>query len=61
MKVKIRNSSLKHRRKTGFLTRKKTRGGRRVIANQRRAAAGGQKASRIVKARHQKSKARAKA
>ena len=36
MKLCIRHSSLKKRRLTGFLTRKKTRGGRKVITNQRR-------------------------
>ena len=36
MKVKIRNSSRKYKKKTGFLTRMKTRGGRKVIKNQRK-------------------------
>lgn len=40
MHVKRRNSALKHRRKTGFRTRMKTRGGRKVIARQRARAAG---------------------
>ncbi len=31
-----RHSSLKRRKKTGFLTRMKTHGGRRVIRNQRK-------------------------
>ncbi|BBM83161.1 50S ribosomal protein L34 [Candidatus Uabimicrobium amorphum] len=36
MKVKTRKSSLKYRKKTGFLTRMKTRGGRAIISNQRK-------------------------
>ena len=56
MKVKIRNSASKHRKKTGFLTRKKTRGGRKVNANQRRIAAGKPKRVKLVKARHIKAK-----
>lgn len=36
MKVKIRKSSVKYRKKTGFLTRMKTRGGRAIISNQRK-------------------------
>lgn len=35
MKVKIRKSSIKYKKKTGFLTRMKTRGGRAAIKNQR--------------------------
>ena len=36
MKVRIRKSNLKRARTCGFLARKKTRGGRKIIANQRR-------------------------
>ncbi len=36
MKVKIRRSGKKKARAKGFLTRKKTKGGRRILANQRR-------------------------
>lgn len=36
MKVKIRKSNLKRRRKTGFRTRMKTATGRRMIRNRRR-------------------------
>jgi ribosomal protein L34 len=36
MKVRIRKSNLKRARKVGFLARKKTRGGRKIIARQRR-------------------------
>ncbi len=36
MKIKVRNSSLKYKKKTGFLTRMKTKGGRRIIKNQRK-------------------------
>jgi ribosomal protein L34 len=36
MKVRIRKSNLKRARKCGFLARKKTRGGRKIIARQRR-------------------------
>jgi ribosomal protein L34 len=36
MKVRIRKSNLKRARKVGFLAGKKTRGGRKIIANQRR-------------------------
>lgn len=36
MKVNIRKSSVKYRRKTGFLTRMKTRGGRAIIKAMRR-------------------------
>ena len=35
MKLKIRNSSTKKRKKTGFLTRQKTVGGRKVNKRQR--------------------------
>ena len=35
MKIKIRNSKKKHNRKTGFLTRQKTAGGRKVNKRQR--------------------------
>ena len=56
MKIKIRKSSLKHRKKTGFLTRKKTRGGRAVVANHRRIAAGRPKKVKLMKARHVRAK-----
>ncbi len=36
MKERIRKSTLKRIRKLGFLARKKTRGGRAIIARQRR-------------------------
>ncbi len=36
MKVKIRKSNTKKSRKTGFLTRQKTKGGRKTNARQRR-------------------------
>ncbi len=36
MKLKIRNSAAKKRKKTGFLTRQKTAGGRKVNARHRR-------------------------
>lgn len=36
MKIKTRKSSVKYRKKTGFLTRMKTRGGRATIKNQRK-------------------------
>jgi len=36
MKLKIRNSNRKKSRKSGFRTRQKTRGGRKVNARQRR-------------------------
>jgi ribosomal protein L34 len=36
MKVRIRKSNLKRARKCGFLARKKTRGGRKIISRQRR-------------------------
>ncbi|MDA3962679.1 MAG: hypothetical protein PF961_17985 [Planctomycetota bacterium] len=52
MKVKIRKSAAKHRKKTGFLTRKQTRGGRAVVRNQRRIAAGRPKRVKLMKARH---------
>lgn len=52
MKVKIRNSAAKHRKKTGFLTRKKTRGGRAVNKNQIKVAAGKPKRVKLMKARH---------
>lgn len=54
MKVKIRNSSLKRRKMTGFLTRKKTRGGRAAVRNQRNIAAGKPKRVKVMKARHVK-------
>lgn len=56
MKVKIRNSATKYRKKTGFLTRKKTRGGRAVNKNQRRIAAGRPKRVKLMKARHMTAK-----
>jgi len=43
MKTKIRNSSIKYRRKTGFRTRMKTRNGRRIINRQRARACGKKK------------------
>ena len=36
MKIKTRNSKAKHAKKTGYLTRQKTKGGRKV--NKRRRA-----------------------
>lgn len=36
MKIKIRNSKTKKSRKSGFRTRQKTAGGRKVNARQRR-------------------------
>ena len=36
MKLKVRNSKSKHAKKTGFLTRQKTKGGRKTNARQRR-------------------------
>lgn len=36
MKLKIRNSKAKKQKKTGFLTRQKTKSGRKVNARQRR-------------------------
>lgn len=35
MKLRIRNSSSKHKKKTGYLTRQKTKGGRKVNKRQR--------------------------
>ena len=52
MHVKIRTSAAKHRKKTGFLTRKKSRGGREVIREQRRVAAGRPKRAKLMRARH---------
>ena len=43
MKVKVRNSSLKHRKMTGFRRRMKTRGGRAIISRQRALAMGKKK------------------
>ena len=40
MKTKIRNSSSKHKKKTGFRSRQKTVGGRKVNKRQRARAAG---------------------
>jgi len=36
MKLKIRSSKAKHSKKTGFLSRQKTKGGHKVNARQRR-------------------------
>ena len=36
MHVKIRKSSLKHKKKTGYRTRQKTKGGRKTNRRQRR-------------------------
>ena len=36
MKLKIRSSKAKHSKKTGFLSRQKTKGGRKINARQRR-------------------------
>jgi len=36
MKVRIRKSNLKRARMCGFRARRKTRGGRKIISNQRR-------------------------
>jgi len=36
MKVKIRRSTLKKKRLSGFLVRRKTRSGRNILARQRR-------------------------
>ena len=36
MKVRIRKSNIKRARMCGFLARKKTRGGRKIISNQRK-------------------------
>jgi len=36
MHVKIRRSSLKHKKKTGYLTRQQTKGGRKTNRRQRR-------------------------
>ncbi|HNZ66550.1 MAG: 50S ribosomal protein L34 [Planctomycetes bacterium] len=35
MKINIRNSSVKYRRKNGFLTKMKTKSGRQILKNQR--------------------------
>ena len=43
MKIKVRNSSTKGRRMTGFRTRMKTRGGRAIINRQRTRAMGKKK------------------
>ena len=36
MKIKIRNSGKKHKKKTGYRTRQRTAGGRKVNARQRK-------------------------
>ena len=36
MKLKVRNSKSKHAKKTGFLTRQKTKAGKKINARQRR-------------------------
>jgi ribosomal protein L34 len=36
MKLKVRNSKSKYAKKTGFLTRQKTKSGKRINARQRR-------------------------
>lgn len=36
MKLRIRNSNLKRARMTGFLKRRRTKGGQAILANQRR-------------------------
>lgn len=36
MHVKIRKSTLKHKKKTGYLTRQRTKGGRKTNARQRK-------------------------
>jgi len=61
MKIKTRTSATKHRRKTGFLTRKKSRGGREVLREQRRVAAGRPKRAKLMRQRHIRRKARVKA
>jgi ribosomal protein L34 len=43
MKIKRRNSAVKHRRKTSFRRRMQTRGGRAIINRQRARAAGTKK------------------
>jgi ribosomal protein L34 len=40
MKLKIRNSTSKRKKKTGFRTRQQTAGGRKVNRNKRKRAAG---------------------
>jgi ribosomal protein L34 len=40
MHTKIRNSTLKHRRRTGFRWRKKTKAGRKILNRQRTRAMG---------------------
>jgi ribosomal protein L34 len=40
MKINVRSSNKKHRKKTGYRTRQKTKGGRKVNARQRRRKAG---------------------
>lgn len=36
MKIRIRNSNIKRARMTGFLRRRRTKGGLEILANQRR-------------------------
>lgn len=43
MHIKVRKSSLKHRRKTSFLRRMRTRGGRAIINRQRARSIGRKK------------------
>lgn len=61
MKVYVRTSATKHRKQTGFLTRKKTRGGRKTNSNQRRVAAGKPKRVTLMKKRHNKARFKKKA
>lgn len=46
MKIYVRNSSLKHRRLTGFRRRMRTRAGRAIINRQRAVACGRTKPNR---------------
>ncbi|MFM2090762.1 MAG: Ribosomal protein [Planctomycetota bacterium] len=43
MKTNVRRSSLKHRRRTGFRRRMRTRGGRALLSRQRALASGKKK------------------
>jgi len=56
MKLKIRKSATKHRKKTGFLTRKRRRGGRETLREQRRVAAGHDKRAKRMRKRHVKNR-----